>query len=106
MEGQRHAALPRGPCRGRAVVSGRCRRGAAYRLPLVVPLRLARSTPGPSTGERPDPVERLFVTGVSPIAMDDAASGFNISAHLGLRPGFNEVPGFTEADRSRVRLRE
>ena len=41
-------------------------------------------------------IERLFVTGVSPITMDDVTSGFNIGANLSLRPGFNEVLGFTE----------
>ena len=43
-------------------------------------------------------VERLFVTGVSPITMDDVTSGFNIGANVSLRPGFNEVLGFTEAE--------
>ena len=43
-------------------------------------------------------IERLFVTGVSPITMDDVTSGFNIGANLSLRPGFNEVLGFTEAE--------
>ena len=43
-------------------------------------------------------IERLFVTGVSPITMDDVTSGFNIGANVSLRPGFNEVLGFTEAE--------
>ena len=41
-------------------------------------------------------IERLFVTGVSPITMDDVTSGFNIGANLSLRPKFNEMVGFTE----------
>ena len=41
-------------------------------------------------------IERLFVTGVSPITMDDVTSGFNIGANLSLRPEFNEMLGFTE----------
>ncbi len=41
-------------------------------------------------------IERLFVTGVSPITMDDVTSGFNIGANLSLRPAFNEMLGFTE----------
>ncbi len=41
-------------------------------------------------------IERLFVTGVSPITMDDVTSGFNIGANVSLRPGFNEMLGFTE----------
>ena len=43
-------------------------------------------------------VERLFITGVSPIAMDDVTSGFNIGTNLSLSPAFNEVVGFTEAE--------
>ena len=41
-------------------------------------------------------IERLFVTGVSPITMDDVTSGFNIGSNLSLRPKFNEMLGFTE----------
>ena len=41
-------------------------------------------------------VERLFVTGVSPITMDDVTSGFNIGSNLSLQPEFNEMLGFTE----------
>ena len=41
-------------------------------------------------------LERLFVAGVSPLAMDDLTSGFNIGRNLSLRPEFNEMLGFTE----------
>ncbi len=41
-------------------------------------------------------VERLFVTGVSPVTMDDVTSGFNIGSNLSLDPEFNEMLGFTE----------
>ena len=41
-------------------------------------------------------IERLFVTGVSPITMDDVTSGFNIGTNLSLRVEFNEMLGFTE----------
>ena len=41
-------------------------------------------------------VERLFVTGVSPITMDDVTSGFNIGTNLSLRGEFNDMLGFTE----------
>ena len=47
-------------------------------------------------------VERLFVTGVSPITPDDVTSGFNIGVNLSLRPEFNEMLGFTEAEVRRV----
>ena len=43
-------------------------------------------------------IERLFVTGVSPVTMDDVTSGFNIGANLSLRPEFNELLGFTETE--------
>ena len=43
-------------------------------------------------------VDRLFVTGVSPITMDDVTSGFNIGKNLSLLPEFNELLGFTEAE--------
>ncbi len=41
-------------------------------------------------------LERLFVTGVSPVTMDDVTSGFNIGSNLSLQPEFNEMLGFTE----------
>ena len=43
-------------------------------------------------------IERLFVTGVSPITMDDVTSGFNIGTNISLRRRFNEILGFTEAE--------
>ena len=39
---------------------------------------------------------RLFITGVSPIAMDDVSSGFNIGTNISLEARFNEMIGFTE----------
>ena len=41
-------------------------------------------------------VERMFITGVSPITMDDVTSGFNIGKNVSLHPEFNELLGFTE----------
>ena len=43
-------------------------------------------------------LERLFITGVSPITMDDVTSGFNIGSNISLRTEFNELLGFTEAE--------
>ena len=43
-------------------------------------------------------LERMFVTGVSPVTMDDVTSGFNIGKNLSLLPEYNELLGFTEAD--------
>ncbi len=41
---------------------------------------------------------RLFITGVSPLAMDDVSSGFNIGTNISLDARFNEMIGFTEAE--------
>ncbi len=43
-------------------------------------------------------LERLFITGVSPITMDDVTSGFNIGSNISLKLKFNEMVGFTEAE--------
>ena len=43
-------------------------------------------------------LERLFITGVSPITMDDVTSGFNIGRNVTLSPKFNDVLGFTEPE--------
>ena len=41
-------------------------------------------------------LERLFITGVSPVTLDDVTSGFNIGGNISLRPEFNDLLGFTE----------
>lgn len=43
-------------------------------------------------------IERCFVTGVSPVTMDDLTSGFNIGTNYSLNPLFNEMVGFTETE--------
>ena len=43
-------------------------------------------------------IERLFVTGVSPVTMDDVTSGFNIATNISLRAQFNEMLGFSERE--------
>ena len=43
-------------------------------------------------------LRRLFVTGVSPITLDDVTSGFNIGDNISLDSHFNEMAGFTEAE--------
>lgn len=43
-------------------------------------------------------LSRLFITGVSPIVMDDVTSGFNIGTNISLDGRFNELLGFTEGD--------
>ena len=47
-------------------------------------------------------IDRLFITGVSPVTMDDVTSGFNIGTNLSLHPDFNEMVGFTEAEVRRL----
>ena len=43
-------------------------------------------------------IERCFITGVSPVTMDDLTSGFNIGTNYSLSPEFNELMGFTEEE--------
>ena len=50
------------------------------------------------TGAEGGGLERLFITGVSPITMDDVTSGFNIGANVTLGPKFNGMLGFTEPE--------
>ena len=44
------------------------------------------------------PISRLFLTGVSPITLDDVTSGFNIGENISLDPVFNRMLGFTDND--------
>ena len=44
------------------------------------------------------PVTRLFVTGVSPVTMDDVTSGFNIGTNISLDPVFSDFTGFRHDD--------
>jgi hypothetical protein len=41
---------------------------------------------------------RLFITGVSPITLDDVTSGFNIGLNISLDPDINGILGFNEAE--------
>ena len=43
-------------------------------------------------------IERCFITGVSPVTMDDLTSGFNIGTNYSLSPDFNQMMGFTEEE--------
>ena len=43
-------------------------------------------------------IKRLFVTGVSPVTMDDLTSGFNIGTNYTMHPKFNAMVGFTEEE--------
>ena len=45
---------------------------------------------------------RLFITGVSPITMDDVTSGFNIGTNISLDTRFNGIMGFDRAERQHL----
>lgn len=42
--------------------------------------------------------ERIFMTGVSPVTLDDLTSGFNIGWNISTDPQFNMMLGFSEED--------
>ena len=44
------------------------------------------------------PISRLFMSGVSPITMDDVTSGFNIATNITMDPDISEIMGFTRAE--------
>ena len=41
---------------------------------------------------------RIFMTGVSPVPLDDLTSGFNIGWHISTKPAFNQMLGFSTED--------
>ena len=43
-------------------------------------------------------IDRIFITGVSPLTLDSLTSGFNIGKHLTLDIQFHNMMGFTEAE--------
>jgi hypothetical protein len=43
-------------------------------------------------------VDRLFITGVTPLMLDSMTSGFNIGENISLHKGFNATVGFTKAE--------
>ncbi|WP_455640347.1 AAA family ATPase [Parabacteroides sp.] len=44
------------------------------------------------------PVKRMFITGVSPVTLDDVTSGFNIGTNITTKRTFNEMVGFSESE--------
>ena len=42
--------------------------------------------------------ERIFITGVSPVTLDDVTSGFNIGWHISTKSEFNQMLGFSTED--------
>ena len=47
-------------------------------------------------------IDRVFITGVSPIVLSDMTSGYNVGEDIYLKPEFNDLCGFTEAEISAV----
>jgi hypothetical protein len=47
-------------------------------------------------------VGRMFVTGVSPLMLDDLSSGFNMATHASMDAGLSALAGFTRADTERA----
>lgn len=43
-------------------------------------------------------IDRIFITGVSPITLDSITSGFNISTNLSKNANYNEMLGFTSKE--------
>ncbi len=41
---------------------------------------------------------KIFMTGVSPVTLDDLTSGFNIGWHISTKPVFNQMLGFSTED--------
>ncbi len=50
------------------------------------------------TGNVDAPIKRLFITGVSPVTMDDVTSGFNIGKNVSLYSSLDRMLGFTGED--------
>ena len=44
------------------------------------------------------PVKRMFITGVSPVTLDDVTSGFNIGTNITTDEQFNSMVGFSESE--------
>ena len=44
------------------------------------------------------PVKRMFITGVSPVTLDDVTSGFNIGTNITTDERFNSMVGFSESE--------
>ncbi len=53
-------------------------------------------------GTGPGTVARLFMTGVTPLMLDDMSSGFNITTNISMAPGFSAFAGFTRKDVERA----
>ena len=43
-------------------------------------------------------LERVFITGVSPVVLSDATSGYNVAEHISFEPALHDLCGFWEAE--------
>jgi hypothetical protein len=43
-------------------------------------------------------LDRVFITGVSPVVLSDMTSGYNVGESISLKAAFNDLCGFTEAE--------
>ena len=43
-------------------------------------------------------IDRVFITGVSPVVLSDITSGYNVAENIYLKAAFNNLCGFTEAE--------
>jgi len=50
------------------------------------------------SGAQEGAISRIFMTGVSPIMLDDLTSGFNIAKNITLEKAYNTALGFTQKD--------
>ena len=50
------------------------------------------------SGAQEGAISRIFMTGVSPIMLDDLTSGFNIAKNITLERAYNQSLGFTEGE--------
>jgi hypothetical protein len=50
------------------------------------------------TAAKTSMVNRTFITGISPVMLDDLTSGYNIATILTLEPQYNEMMGFTQEE--------
>jgi len=51
-----------------------------------------------ATTDKNASLKKIFITGVSPITLDDITSGFNIAKNITTDAQFNSIIGFTEAE--------
>ena len=50
-------------------------------------------------------IDRVFITGVSPVVLNDMTSGYNVGENIYLEAAFNDLCGFTEAEIAAVLAR-